>query len=264
MKRVKPETSQFLKVLLYGMPGSTKTRTAGSAVLDPRTSPVLILDIGGNPLSIRDYTPTPDIIEIEQLKDLNPVYAWLAGGMKADAQIVKDLGLRTDYKTLVIDGVTDLQRFSFAEVTGNQKVGPGSMQAQTQLQHFNAVLAQMTTAARLFFKLSMHVIITALEQEKVDQTSGAITYRPLLLGQSATEVAGYAYVVARLMHQARVGAKIKREGEVADVAKDSTSVALFRPTSSWVAKDQYGALGASMVDPTVTKMMDLIYPNKEG
>lgn len=264
MKRVKPETAQHLKLLFYGMPGSTKTRTAGSAALDERTSPVLFLDIGGNPLSIRDYKPGPDIIEIEALKDLNPIYDWLLKGQPENAPIVRELELRPPYKTVVVDGVTDLQRFSFATVVGNTKAGPGDLQSQTQIQHFNAVLAQMTTMARLFYKLPMHVIVTALEREHIDQTTSTASYRPLLLGQSATEVSGYAYVVARMMHIARVGSKIKRESSIAELAADTVSVALFKPTATYTAKDQYGALGASMVDPSITKMLDLIYPTKEA
>lgn len=256
MKRTRPTQSEYLKLLLYGQPGSTKTRTAGSAALDERTSRVLWLDIGGNPLSIRDYAQQPDILEIEKLTDLNPVYNWLNGGQKPEAPIVKQYDLQPPYKTVVVDGVTDLQRFSFAAVTGNTAAGPGDHGSRIEQQHYGSVLAQMTTMARLFFKLPMHVIITALERDTVDRATDTVIYRPLLLGQSATEVAGYAYAVIRLMHVSRLGAKQKREGEV---NTDTTSIALFKPTANMVAKDQYGTLGESMTDPTITKIYNRIY-----
>ncbi len=255
--RVQPSKEKFLKVLLYGQPGSTKTRTAATAALDSRMAPVLMLEQGGNPLSIRDYPQLPDIIHVEHLEEYNPFYEWLAAGQPADHYVAKRFELKPPYRTLIIDSITEVQRFSFRLVTGNSKTGPGTIPQSTEIQHFNKVLGQMVTFANLFFSLPMHVILTSLEREDRDEATGTIMYKPLLWGQSGSEVAGYAYLVARLVHRAKLQGKELRMVEDA-ITDDTVSVALFRPSGKYVAKDQYGCMGAYMADPTMTKMLDLL------
>lgn len=264
MRATNPSEIQWLKLLLYGDPGSTKTRTAATAAQDPRTAPALLIDIGGNPISIRDYDKRPDIISIDALTDLNLIYSWLKGGqvttaefMQANKKVnfVETMQLHPPYKTLIIDGVTDLQRFSFGLVTGNDSTGPGDLPNETKRPHFNAVLGQMVKIARMFYDLPMHVIMTALEHSDKDATTELITYRPLLLGQSASEVAGYAYVVGRLVHRTRIADKIGFAEDA--IGKTATSIALFKPSGKYVAKDQTGRLGSYMIDPSMTKIMDL-------
>ena len=73
------------------------------------------------------------------------------------------------------------------------------------------------------------------------------------------EVCGYFYVVARMVHRARLpGGQLKALDDSMNGAKVS-AVMLTQPSGKHVAKDQYGKLGSYMVDPTVTKMLDAIY-----
>lgn len=256
-RRIYPEREKFLKLLLYGQPGSTKTRTAGTAALDPRLAPVLMLEQGGNPLSMVSYPTQPDVIHMEKLEEYNPFYEWLAGGQDPKHEVVTKFDLHPPYKTLVIDSITEVQRFSFGIVTGNSRTLPGTIPQSTEIQHFNKVLAQMVNFARLFYSLPMHVILTSLEREDKDETTGTITYKPLLWGQSASEVSGYAYLVARLVHRAKLEGKTLRMME--DAINDQTvSVALFTPSVKYVAKDQYGCMGPFMADPTIPKMLTLL------
>lgn len=262
MKRIRADQVEYKKLMFYGQPGSTKTRTACSAALDDRTSPVLLLDCGGNPLSIRDYARKPDIIQIDALADLNPVYRWLATGQDPKDTLVKQMDLNTDgYKTVILDGVTDLQRFSFAQVVGNVNKLPGDIPSPTQIQHHQGVLQQMTNLSRLFFKLPMNVIVTALEKETQD-ANGQLMYRPLLTGQAPGEVAAYAYTLARLVHRARVSKREQRDLKIAeDPNEETVAVAFFRPSGAIMAKDQSGIGLDFMVDPTITKIIDAIEAN---
>lgn len=252
--------SPYVKVLFYGQPGSGKTRTVGTASLDERTSPCLMIDVSGNPVSIRDYEPLPDIISISKLSEFNPIYEWLATGQPEDNQLVSDFELSPPYKSLVVDGITEVQRMSFRTVIGTTAVGPGSIPASAEIQHFNKVLGQMVTFANLFFSLPMHVFMTSLERENQDQMTGAITYKPLLWGQSSGEVPAYAFTVGRLIHRAKLDGRMKRAIEITEdpVGEDISTVAFFMPSGKFMAKDQTGTLGQFMVDPTVTKMLDLI------
>jgi hypothetical protein len=165
---------------------------------------------------------------------------------------------------VIVDGITDLQRISFGLVTGNRTKGPGDVPTSIERQHYGQVLAQMTNFARLFFvNLPMHVIITALEKEDVEAATGVTRHRPLLLGQSASEVGAYAYVVARLTHASKFEKRDLRDttnsGE--NPTADTTSVAFFKPSSRIVAKDQIGIGVPFMFDPTMTKIMDHIERN---
>ncbi len=257
-KRTNLDEQLYLRLLMYGQAGSTKTRTAATAALDPRTSPVLWFDSGGNPISIRDYPQKPDIIKITKLEDYNPFYNWLRDGQKETDPIVKAFDLRPPYKTVVIDGITSTQRKSFAVVTGNQNIGPGSFPQQVEIQHFNKVLAQMVNFGELFFyELPIHVIMTALEAEKTVETTGSILYRPLLWGQSAGEIPGQALAVARMLHIERADARTKLAMQ--GLPEKPVSVAVFRAGPNHVAKDQYGGLPDVMPNPTVTKMLDRIF-----
>lgn len=262
----------LIKALFYGQPGSGKTRTVATAAQDERLAPVLMLEQGGNPISIRSYTRAPDIVHMDGLAEFNPIYEWLAKGQPADHTVAEKLELNPPYRTLVIDSITEVQRMSFGTVVGTTGTGPGSIPSTAEIQHFNKVLAQMVTFARLFFSLPMNVILTSLERDDKDETTGTIMHKPLLWGQSSGEVSGYAYLVARLVHRARLDNKTKMAVDkavelkiVEDPITDTTvSVALFQPSGKYIAKDQYGALGPFMADPTMTKILDKILASMAG
>jgi len=252
--------SLYLKLLLYGIAGSTKTRTAATACFDERTAPVLWLDQGGNPVSVRTYDPPPDIVRITKLDDFNPIYAWLAMGQPKDNDVPRTLGLQTEtpYKTVVVDGLTGTQRLSFGVVLGSTNMGPASFPPGMEFKHHGQVLQQMTNfGVQFFYNLNMHVIMTALESEKQDDRVGGFRYAPLLWGQSAGELPGQALAVARMLHIERVDNKTKMA--LRDIPEKVDSVAVFLPGPNYVAKDQYGGLPGIMYNPTVTKMLNCIF-----
>ena len=258
MRAFDSKKETYLKLLLYGLPGSLKTRTSATAAWDERSSPSLMLEAGGNPISLSDYEKRPDIIHMETLEDFNLPYNWLAAGQNPDDPFCKKFGLQPPYKSLIIDSITETQRMSFNTVTGSTNVGPGSFSQRVQRQHFGQVLSQMINLAKLFYALPMHVILTSLEKANKDEITGSITYAPLLWGQSDTEVGGYAYAVGRMCHRAALPAKTIKIVEDASEG-EITAVALFKPSGKYVAKDQYGKFGDYMVDPSIPKMLDLIY-----
>jgi len=262
-----------LKILFYGIPGSTKTRTSATAANDPRTAPVLYLEAGGNPIALRDYKNPPTILHIDALDDFNPVYEWLLNGQDPKAKFCVDWELTPPYRTLMIDQITDIQRMTMVIASGNQATSlkPGTIPNNMQIQHFNSTLGHMIKFGTLFFGLTnMHVIITSQEREDKDETTGLITYKPLLWGQSATEFGGYAYLVSRLVHRTRVAQDAKMRLAIGEMPEGASSVALFMPSGKYIAKDQYGmrdkdgGLLPFMVDPSIPKMLDLIYGPGRG
>ena len=272
MRKTEPK-EEPLKILFYGIPGSTKTRTSATASNDPRTSPVLYLEAGGNPIALRDYVNPPDILHIDALEDFNPVYEWLATGQDPKSPFCKDWDLHPPYRTLMIDQITDVQRMTMNKASGNMGTAlvPGTIPNPMQIQHFGSTLGHMVKFATLFYGLKdIHVIITSQEREEKDDTTGLISYRPLLWGQSSTEFGGYAYMVSRLIHRSRVQIDNKLKLAIGEMPENATSVALFMPSGKYMAKDQYGmkdddgSLLPFMVDPSIPKILDKIYGPGRG
>lgn len=254
----------FYKGLHYGPPGSYKTRLAYSAALIPGMK-VLGLNSSGNPYSIRDYENLPLIINMEKLSDYNFVYKWLADGQPRDPRnpFYKKYEefLDPPYNWVNIDQITDTQRMSFDVALGRaDSLAPGDMPAAAHRQTFGAVLAQMTTFARLFYNLPMNVVINALEREPAE---GRLKYGPLLLGQAAQEVASYAYVVARMMHRQRVRSDVTLSRRLKDELTEEElaeveAVMMLVPSPTWEAKDQYAMGRSYIVNPSMAQIMELI------
>lgn len=256
-----------LKALFYGAAGSEKTRLSASAALDPRTAPVLMISAIGNPLSIRDYPQVPTIVELDKYQELTDIYRWLAQGQPADTATWRKIGKpREKFKTVIVDGVTYLQRWASAEAVGNLDIGVGDVPAPMQQQHHGQVLARMTMLADKFYSLPMHVIFTALEYEQQDSV-GNLYYRVQLTGQSSSELPSYAYLVGRLIHRERISPRtvgaaaakvLKEAADKAAQKQQVDSLMLLQPSSRYYAKCQYCRPPRAIVKPTITKLLDMI------
>jgi hypothetical protein len=63
--------------------------------------------------------------------------------------------------------------------------------------------------------------------------------------------------VGRMLQISRVEPKLARV-----LPEDTMAVAIFKQSANYQAKDQYGVLGAYMTDPSIPKIMDLIFPHE--
>lgn len=257
--------SSLVKALLYGPPGSGKTRLGASATFVQDMYPVLMLESAGNPVSIRKYDPLPTILTMDSMKDYNAPYDFLSKGQPDDHPFKKmllDAGVelpKEKFRTVFVDGMTEVQRFAFRVVIPGRDSAVGDLPASTEIQHFNSVLSMMTNWAYKFIKLDMHVILSSLEAEKQDK-SGGIFRRPLLWGQSQGEISSYVYMVMRLSQTENMDARTKAvvANEI-DEIKRSTSVGFVRASSSFYAKEQYGMRDEDgemkyMFNPTMEKI----------
>lgn len=258
IKRANTRQPQHLKLWVYGVGGSGKSRLAASAALDNRTAPVLMLDFAGNPVSFADYAQQPDVITLTDMGDLNTVYNWLAQG-QAPGKFTEELGLKPPYKTLVVDTVTEFQRQIMTHVIGSQSLGPGDIPPAVERQHFGRILATLTNFCRRILLLPMHIIITAQEDVRYDATTGQVaSIDPLIWGSSDREVAGYAYAVGRLSPKETLEPKVMKA--LADrglVCK--TNLLQFTPSARTpLLKNQYTATVPFLVDPDVKSILDAV------
>jgi len=259
VRKIDPRRNNTLRLLLYGTPGSGKTWIAATAAADPRTQPALHIDIGGNATSDAMADTVPDIVAIDDLDGLQTLWAWLSRGMPANDRLVRDVGLRTDYRTVILDGISEIHRQSLARSSGSEELGL-QFPAQFQLQHYNPALHHITTIAHAFFeKLSVrqHVIVTALELPKDE--NGITRYIPQLAGAAASSVMGYAYNVGRVVdaQKGNVRAQVEQLAKQQGTRREQIhSITFFRPIGQFEAKDQHGTGITAMLDMTVGKFMD--------
>lgn len=252
--------------LFYGPPGSGKTTLLGSGLSDSRFTPVLWLNCGGNPESIRKH---PDVsnatfIEIEDLKDLDAIYEWVSLGQKMDAPFVKtclkngiDLAVfGVPYKSIVLDQITQLQRMLCASIAGWISKKIGDKLPPMQIQHWGEALNILVWASNLYFSLPLHVWFTAQERlEKDGANDSLLEYGPQLWGQGRVEVPSYALLVGRVVRRERMGAMVKKDNKI---EPDVYGAVYFQYIERSQCKDQYTGFPAVMVDPNMTKILDII------
>jgi AAA domain-containing protein len=263
MQRVRISRQSPLRVLIYGKAGAGKTTLAGTAGLDPRSSPVLWLDCGGNPISLAKLRkPAITVMRITAVAELANVYNWLAAGQPAKDYFALENRLTPPYKTVVFDGITHVQRLSFDAILGTENIAPGLTPPVPAWPHYRSSLAQMIVIASKFYTLPLHVIMTALDhpdQRQLDPTdpkTAFIYHEPMLQGQSVDELPGWALSVGRIALAASYIDRIVREVK----AEAHQPIIQFVPTRYVDAKDQLG-LGDYIANPTVKRFLDTIEAN---
>ena len=241
------EKVEFLRLLVYGLPGAGKTWFAASGADDPRASPTLVLDCWGQPVSLLTSSIHRPLLEAGKLhiwqlatyEDLLNVYDWLTG-----KHIPQLEGLMpTKPKLVVIDSLTDLQQRELWYIVGGKYPSrPIRNLPRAEIQHWGQILDTMTLLAQAFCELPMHVIVTCLEQPDVPSPTMRTPRRLALKGQGAFTVPSKFDAVMWLTRE-RVGGGNFNVGHFA------------KGTST---KSQVGVFPAVLSTPTVPKLLDLL------
>lgn len=290
MKIIKREDvlSTKLKVLVYGRPGTAKTRTVGSAAMCTATAPALMITLGGNPISLRDFEKMPTVLELESLADFNVVYDFFAGGQSEKHPLGQSLGVKPggEFKCLIVDGASYVQHKvgnMLSKWGGDFDTKPTDTDPsfyKGNVDWWNEWAGKFFGLADKHARLPVHVLVTALEREPaVDYRStearakgvkgpspNAMIYRPLFFGQASTIVEGYALIVARMISLERVDVidivqinkNLKEEG-VQVSRTDHWNMAMFVQGPDYVAKDQFLRLPAYLPDPTMAQICEYVY-----
>lgn len=246
-----------LRLMVYGKAGSGKTYFCGTAGLDDRTSPVLHIDMGGNPESLvkLPVSPNTTVVQLDKLEDLDTIYAWLAANQPLDQGFGKKYQIEVPFKTVIFDGFTDMQRQSFDIVMGQDKNERfTALYPKREFSHYYFVLQQTTHMLSLLRKLDLHIIITALEHsdQRNDSTRASDAYiyaEPLLDGQARDEVPGYTLGVMRVINR-------NVDLVLANQLKARYSIGSFKPSKFQYAKDQHGLTMLEYGDPTITAILN--------
>lgn len=271
MQIVDLNTPEKLAILPYGKPGSGKTTLLGTACDDDRSFPVLHVDVSGNPETLaKRKGRKPYVIRLQKLKELNAIFDWFAKGQPDNHPMCDKMGCTPGYKTLCFDGITAIQRKSFAIVLG-QELEPGDVPLKAEWPTYAAVLRQMLVIATSFLQelRSVHVIVSCLEHEdtRYGQPGVAATaykyFEPGLQGQAATELPGEALAVMRLAHRSTMAPEIIKGLERAETPVRFTVAQLSENRTAY-GKDQHHLGGhrindtVYLADPTIPMLLDAI------
>src|SRR5258706_9152864 len=220
------------KLLIYGESGVGKTTLAGSGDAVPQMRKVLILDIEGGTLSLKDLYPDVETVRIKSWADMQSVYEELYEG-------------NHDFNTIVIDSLTEAQKMSMDKIMRRLVEEHQERDADVPgIREWNINIEQTRKFVRSFRDLPVNSIFTALCKTDKNQFTGVSRRKPYLSGKVADEVAGFLDIVAYLYN-------VDYEGE-------NIRALLCAATQDTVAKDRTNKLPQVMQQPTMSTIWNVV------
>ena len=253
------ELSRYLRLLIWGEPGTGKTTMGASACLDPISAPVLFCDyksqvgsLASNP-EFLEKIQTGDliIVQLAEYKDLEAVFTWLKKGRGSNGSLdglMKGLGHADDMmpKTIVVDSITELQATEVMRRAGNTVGSFKTELDMPEIRDWGKIKNQFTLLGDLFYKLPYHMIFCGLEETdyaeaEIGKPPKVVGYRLALQGASQRLFPAYAMTIIRL-ERAGVNAK-------GIFNKGTTDSSLSK------VKEQTGKIPKEMFNPTIPQLV---------
>lgn len=238
--QVKPPSDvvDWLNILIYGEPGAGKTWLAGTAEDDPRTSPVLFLDIEGGVTTIRHRGKIDVPPNVKTIKEVEELYNKLFHSIGKDGTMY--------YKTIVIDSLSELTDVDMRSIMKDAYAkNPDKVDKDVPSQReWGKARSHMRSIVRAFRDLPCNVIFTA-SIATLQEEGQPTKYFPGFAGKLRTELPGFMDVVGYLYaenDQGVITRKLQLQASRRVVAKDRTS-----------------ALGGVIENPTIPQMWEAIH-----
>ena len=233
------------RFLIYGEPGSRKTRLAASA---PNPLIIDVNDQGHDSVRV-DYDPM--YYQLDRWQDLNDVYWYLESG-------------EHDFETVVVDHVTNLQNVCMNFVLGDEASRDASRDPDMPTrQAWGKVGQLMKTQIINFRNLPMNVVFIAhVRQNEIEGEDGEgfIKLGPEVSPQVQKVLTGAVGTIGMMTKKEvyiRNPKTRKRRREV-------RTRLMFGDSERYVSKDRNNAFGEYIDAPDLTEMIERIYNHKEA
>jgi len=259
MPRINLELQTKLKLLVTGNPGIGKTTLCATAMDDPATAPVLILNFAGNPeaLIARPPEKRPVIWNCRSLTEVNNILTWVRGGQGA-GKWRDEMGLAegVNFNTVCVDHLAEFQRRQYADIMGTvtdaDDIHGGKI---AEFKHWNLMWQRSVALARVMSdpEWPTHVVMTV--HIKTGEDGIGRTYEPMLYGQSDFEVPGYVLAHGWLTWTSDMPKSVQT------LSGGAERVLVFKEAFRHITlKEQYGGrLPTYVFNPTVPALVRLIH-----
>lgn len=230
------ELPDLINMMVYGDPGVGKTVFAGSASSVEALSPVLYIDVEGGTLSLRERYPNVDVVRITNFDQLGELFGELRSG-------------RTPYKTVVLDSITEIQKFGMYAVMKRAIEKDGDRDPDLPgIGEWGKNTEQMRRLIRAFRDLPMNTIFIALAATDVDKRSNKL-FKPSLSAKLSNEVAGFLDIVVFMYKKG-------------DDNGDQHRLLLTLGTDTHIAKDRTDRLPPTLEEPDMKTVYDILFANQ--
>lgn len=218
-----------LNIMIYAESGTGKTVFCGSVVDVAAMSPALLIDVEGGAMSLEDFYPDIDVVRVSSFKQLQKLYDELLSG-------------KTKYKTVIVDSLTEVQKFSMEEIMAKAKREDSDVDEDVpRIRDWGSNINQMRRFVRAMRDLPMNVLFTALENTDKDDSTGKRLTKPSFSGKLQEEIPGFMDFVLYMYIKEMPGGAAQR-------------LLLTKKTPKNLAKDRSNRLPTVIEDPTMDKV----------
>lgn len=215
-------------ILIFAEYGTGKTVLSGSASVVDDMSPVLILDIEGGTLSLKETYPDVKVIRIKSWDDFITVSNSIAKGKPP----------YNEFKTVIVDSLTELQKLSMYAIMGKLVDEKEDRDPDVAgLREYSKNTEQIRKVVRKYRDLPINTIFTALSNSDRDEKKGKIRQRISLTNKLSSEVGAFFDVVLYLY--------------VKEVKGEFIRLLLSGQTDEISAKDRSNKLPLVIENPTM-------------
>jgi len=219
--------TKFIKVLIYGMPGTRKTVFMATA---PKP---LIIDIEKGTHSIRNHpqlVPEVQVLDFRSIFQAEQLLKYLA--RKDDIPALKDR------ETVCVDSFSELSKRDLDEIVAAEAAKDASRNKYLPIgADYNVSTEHMRQFASALRDLPMHVVVTCHVKEEKDESTGRLLVRPNLTPKLAGTLAGIFDVVGYMQ------------------LDNDTAKLQVHPTNTVTAKTRIGGLPPIIENPTFNDLL---------